>query len=610
MAAHSTPEKSCLSDDWRLYRSAPQSVANPTALDRSESWPNAVVPGTVAETILAADTNPHHPGVDIDDFDWWYETTFGIDSDDTSGSYALCFDGLATEAEIWLNGEPVLQTQNMFRRYRVPADNMRQGENTLSIVFRSAHESQKTKRPRPRWKTNLVNNQQLRWLRTTLLGRMPGWTPPLRPVGPWREISLERYRSFVVESASATTSHGADGFALAIDMRLTDVAESLDISKATVSILGEEHPLNVATDEGSVRIHGSNGIEVSELWWPATHGEPTRHDFEVSLHLSSGPLVIQAGKVGFRDVAVNRNDDKVELQINGLPIFLRGGCWSSNDIVSLRGDDVTLENKLRLIKNAGANMVRVGGTMAYESDTFYSLCDQLGLMVWQDFMLANMDYPTDDPEFLDDLTTEIRQQAQRIGSHPATVIFCGSSEVEQQAAMFGMGESTWANSFYYETIPAILKDLNSSAAYFASSPCEGALPFHNSSGIAHYFGVGAYKKPLSDLDVAQVKLASECLAFSNVPDDASLRKHFGSITPAVHAPQWKAGVPRDASAGWDFEDVRDHYIRELYNVDPVELRYADLGRYLAISQIVTGEIMSSVFNHWRDHDDPCSGGLI
>ena len=610
MAAQSTPETLSLTDDWCLYQSAPSSAANPTQLDRSLVWQDAIVPGTVAETIFADDLNVHQPAIDTDDFDWWYETAFVVERDDDADTYLLKFEGLATDAEVWLNGEPILQSHNMFREYQVPASNLQYGQNTVSIAFRSAHAAHKTKRPRPRWKTNLVNNQQLRWMRTTLLGRIPGWTPKIRPVGPWRAITLEHNKSFRTLAASVTTNHNSTGSSLAVSLQLSDIGKALNITAASVSILGQQHPLQMSATDSGLDISGDISVLVDELWWPSTHGHPHLHEFEVGLQTESGTMVAHSGRVGFREITVDRSDGNVAFSINGQPIFLRGGCWSSNDIISLQGDDRALEKKLRYIRDAGANTVRVGGTMVYESERFYSLCDELGLMVWQDFMLANMDYPTDDPEFLEELSAELRQQIDRIGGHPATVVFCGNSEVEQQAAMFGMDEKTWINSFYYETIPALLAELGSTAAYFAASPCEGALPFHNSSGIAHYFGVGAYKRPLSDLAQAQVKFASECLAFSNVPEETALRKHFGSITPATHSPQWKAGVPRDASAGWDFEDIRDHYIRELYKVDPVELRYADVGRYLAISQIVTGEVMSEVFSHWRDHNDVCGGGLI
>ena len=107
-----------------------------------------------------------------------------------------------------------------------------------------------------------------------------------------------------------------------------------------------------------------------------------------------------------------------------------------------------------------------------------------------------------------------------------------------------------------------------------------------------------------------MRFAAECLAFANVPDDEALQPLAGGVASAVHHPRWKAGVPRDAGAGWDFDDVRDHYLRELFGVDPVALRSTDAERYLELSRAVTGEVMAEVFGEWRRAGSPCGGGLV
>ncbi len=180
-------------------------------------------------------------------------------------------------------------------------------------------------------------------------------------------------------------------------------------------------------------------------------------------------------------------------------------------------------------------------------------------------------------------------------------MLCGNSEIEQQVAMLGLDADLGRGELFGELLPALAEESGSDAVYLPSAPCGGDLPFRSDRGVANYFGVGGYRRPLEDARRAEVRFASECLAFSNVPDGAGV---------PVHDPRWKEGVPRDAGSGWDFEDVRDHYLELLYGVDPVELRSVDHDRYLDLSRAVTGEVMGATFTEWRRDASPCQGGLI
>ncbi|HEX8617255.1 MAG TPA: glycoside hydrolase family 2 protein [Thermoanaerobaculia bacterium] len=539
---------------WSLASTGPNEASDPAGLG-NVTWSPATVPGTAH-------------GHDLDDRDWWYRGTFEYDD----GGTTLRFHGLATIAQVWLNGTFVLESNNMFERHSVDVASLLQPQNELVLCFRSLNAALTKKRPRPRWKTRLVRQQQLRWFRTSLLGRIPGWTPPTPIVGPWRAITLGTDRD--------------------IELRpyLDGTTGVVDFSCAT----NEPCTLSVGGTSAEIRGSGQLRIENAELWWPHTHGTPFLYDCSARF----GDETVDCGRIGFRNVEMS---DQLELRVNGLPVFCRGACWTQTD---------NYEQTLTLMRDAGANMIRVGGTMVYEADRFYELCDALGIMVWQDFMFANMDYPADDAQFAASVRTEATQQLQRLRRHPAVVMYCGNSEVEQQAAMLGAPRELWRNALFAEVLPQLCAGLHPDSLYVPSSPSGGALPFHTGAGVTHYYGVGAYKRPIADARRARVRFTSETLGFANVPEKDVVDLVMEGDAPALHDPRWKARTPRDTGAGWDFEDVRDHYLRELFSADPAALRYSDTARYLELSRVTTGEVMSRVFSEWRSTHSTTHGGLV
>ena len=171
------------------------------------------------------------------------------------------------------------------------------------------------------------------------------------------------------------------------------------------------------------------------------------------------------------------------------------------------------------------NMLRVVGTGAYESAAFHDLCDELGILVWQDLMFANVDYPLADPEFAAEVEGEARQVLTGLVGRPSLAVICGNSEVEQQAAMLGLEPELGRAPFWDEDLPELAAELGADCPYVASTPCGGVLPFHPGEGIAHYFGVTGYFRPPQDARRADLRFAAECLAFANVPDEVTVPVH-------------------------------------------------------------------------------------
>ncbi|GCF08029.1 glycoside hydrolase family 2 protein [Dictyobacter arantiisoli] len=600
-----------LHQGWELVSTAAGCYQNPAQLEQhAQAWLTASVPGTVIETLQQHHQwNLAHP-LNVDSLDWWYRCSFAAVDVVEGTQRVLKLAGLATDATIWLNDQQILATDNMFRSYEVDITALLMEQNTLYIHFHSLQSLLTMKRPRPRWRTRLVEHQQLRWLRTTLLGRMPGWSPPLRPVGPWRTIVLEDRMLFALDQTSLQTTV-EDGNGRVSVMFHAQCLLDVIPTHASLILDATEYALTVQKESDTAfTVRGEIEIPAVQLWWPHTHGAQPLYPARVVLHYPTTHAEIDCGKLAFRHIEWLADPlTHFGLRINDVPIFCRGACWTPLDMATLSGTAQEYTMALQLALRAGLNMFRVGGTMVYEDDAFYDLCDKAGILVWQDFMFANMDYPFAKEDFLTNCLQECEQVLTRLQTHACLAIWCGNSEISQQVAMLGLPAEMWHNDFFETTLP-VLCQRYSHAPYWSSSPDGGALPFQANAGNAHYQGVGAFLRPLEDARRSEVHFAVECLAFANIPEDKTIDLFIKPEEMAIHHPKWKARVPRDAGAPWDFEDVRDYYLKLLFGLDPLKLRYSDMPRYMDLSRVVPGEVMAAVFAEWRRQRSVNNGGLI
>ncbi len=587
-----------LDSGWSMLRSPPGAFGGPGDLP-AQGWRAVTLPTTVAAALDGDESDAQG----LDEFDWWFRRE--LPRWDDVEALRLRFEGLATLVDVWVDGQAVLGARNMHRAYVVP---LQGSPRELVLRCTALAPELRARRARPRWKTALVASQNLRWFRTTLLGRVSSWNPHTDIVGPWRPCHLEGVRGFDVHDLELAPAWRAGRAVLRLGARWTLLGGGA--CESVMLRLGSHlHRVDAA------RLH-AQGIEAHDIeldgiepWWPHTHGSPALYDCELELRGPRGSTRIDGGRLGFKSFELLHPEGALELRCNGRPLFVRGACWTVADLRRPDPDPANLETLLARVVAAGMNMLRIVGTATYASDAFYAACDRLGILVWQDLMFANMDYPFDDPGFAQEALEEVEQILRRLERHACTAVVCGGSEIEQQAAMMGLPEAAWSHAFLSEQVPRLHARMRPASAWVRSSPSGGALPFHASSGVSHYYGVGAYRRPLADARLAGVRLAAECLGLSNVPSQVALeRSGLGHLGP--HDPRWKAGVPRDAGAGWDFEDVRDHYFPELVRADARDMRMVDPQGYLRWSSLVSGELMSRVFATWRASDSGCQGALV
>lgn len=549
--------------------------------------------------------------IDLDAFDHLYRVTFDAHELAAGTSATLTVPSVATIATITWNDSVLATSDNAFVPVELDLTDLLAAGGTLEIRCHSITAwLDATRWPRPRFKTKLVADQRLRHVRAPLVGRVPSWSPPVPAVGVSGPVILTTSTGpilrDVVVTPTLTGGHGRVTFSAVVNSG-SDAVRAATITCATAS--GD---LRIEEEkDGDVAISGDLSVADVQAWWPHTHGEPARYPVHLRLALDSGALLdTQVATTGFRALERDHGADGLGLtvKVNDIPIFCRGSAWMPIDPRDAWVLPDSLRTTLTQCRDAGLNMIRVTGVTGWEQPAFYDLCDELGILVWQDLPFATLDQPTDDA-FISTLTNEVETHLGALSSAPSVVVICGGSERQQQAAMLGLDQATVVDAVGVRVMRDVADRLGIGAILVDCSPSEGHLPFSVDAGASHYYGVGAYLRPLTDARHANVRFTSECLAFANVPEPRTLDRFLADgETPTTH-PRWKQRVPRDRGVGWDFDDVRDHYVRLITGEDPTMLRWRDVDRYLELSRFAPGVVMASTMHEWRRPTSSCGGAI-
>ncbi|MBN9081267.1 MAG: hypothetical protein BGP04_23580 [Rhizobiales bacterium 62-17] len=577
---------------WSFRLTSPDACADAASALRQKDW--TPLPALAPAQAVVRDLNLPLPegAASLHDCDAWYAATLV-----GNGEVRLVFEGLATFAEIWLDDVKLASSANMFRPVECAVT--LNGHHRLAFVCRSlSHRLSQVEGKRARWRVAMIPEQKLRFVRTSLLGHMPGWCPAVAISGAWRPVHILPARIPHLRGLSIQTS-------------LADDVGRLSVSFDATSVTAQTIAWTCAGQTAQAELRDGRWMLEMAIggiapWWPHSHGTPQLYPLDIKID-GTGHAVM---RIGFRSFEIDPGSDSRDFRfiVNGAPIFARGVCWSPPDVVGFPvARDVYLR-ELTLARDAGINLIRICGTTVYEPRVFHDLADELGIMIWQDAMLANFDYPVGDATFRAELRQEIEAFLSARQGSPSLVVYGGGSEVLQQAAMLGLPTERWSNDFIDGELAKIVAAQRPDVAYVVNSPSGGELPFVVDQGVGHYYGVGAYRRPLEDARRADVAFAGECLAFANLPSRARLAKR--RLDAATPLEQWKALVPRDRGADWDFEDIRHHYMALFYGADPQRLKAEDFDRYVAMGQAAVAEVMQAVFAEWRRPGSRTAGGLV
>ncbi|NAZ85465.1 glycoside hydrolase family 2 protein [Kineococcus indalonis] len=483
-----------LHSGWTLH---PAGGELPEAVRRAaEAGPlRATVPGTVHTDLLDAGLVPDpYAGLGEQELAWLHRTSWDYRlrfeaQPPAPGERAdLEFAGLDTVAAIELNGTELGRTANMHRRHRFDVTAaLRAGANDLQVRFTSALEHaesvEKDIGARPRAYEHPFNA-----VRKMACSFGWDWGPDLQTAGVWRPVELRRWRTARLTSVRplATLEGGTGRLRVHVDLERSGLEEAgeLQVHVRLGDLPGRADLTAAATAApGTERVEVRLDVEGAPAWWPRGYGEQPLVSVEVQLRAGGEVLDTSRHRTAFRSVRLDTTPDEhgtpAVLLVNEVPVFVRGVNWIPEDHLLTRLDRTRYAAAIAHAVDANVNLLRVWGGGIYESDDFYDLCDEQGLLVWQDFLLACAAYAEEEP-LASEVEAEARDNVARLCAHPSLVVWNGGNENLWGHEDWGwkeeLGGSTWGLRYYEEVFPAVLAELDPTRAYCAGSPCSPGAP--------------------------------------------------------------------------------------------------------------------------------------
>lgn len=596
--------------DWTLTP-----VGGPIPADMAGRTIAATVPGTVHTDLLAAGLIPHPYADDnerrltwIGRCDWEYRTTFAW-SPDGHDRHDLVFDGLDTIARVRLNGRPIAETANQHRTYRIGVDEVLvQGRNDLVVTFgspvRYADEQSVALGARPH-----TNSHPFNAIRKAAYSFGWDWGPDMATTGIWRAARLHAWSTArLAQVRPVVTVEGATGHvAVYVELEIPDggprpVALTVRVGEVETETL---LPPGVTATRLDVAVP-----DVS-LWWPRGYGDQSLYPLTVTVR-SEGELAGEVsdrwtGRVGFRTVRVDNTADEYgtafTLVVNDQPIFARGANWIPDDVFLPRVDRDRCARRIAQAEQANLNVLRVWGGGVYEADHFYDLCDEHGILTWQDFLFACAAYAEEEP-LRGEVEAEARDNIARLMSHPSLVLWTGGNETIVGRHHWGwqprLDGRSWGEGYYTDLLPSLVAELDPYRPYVPSSPWSGTVeadPHDHDHGLSHLWQPWN-RLPYSAYRESVPRFVAE-FGWQGPPTWATLRRAISDdpLTPespgmVAHQKAWKGN-----------DKLTDGLVRHLRVPDDI----VDWHWAMSLNQAAA---VRFGIHHFRSWAPRCAGALV
>ncbi len=582
------------------------------------SWLPAIVPGTVASDLLREGKmkEPYYRDQQVEVFelfrrDYEYEREFTISQELLAADrLELVCEGLDTIAEVRLNGRLLAKTMNMHRTYRFDIKAAASvGDNSLNIRFASPVNYVEAKqRESYLWAANgdyvVQGYPHLRKAH-----HMFGWDwgPKVPDSGIWRDIYVEASRVGRLNDLYITQKHrdGQVTLDVQVDTEMLQAGE-LELELSLVGPDGKTAAADARVTTGG-RTHIELHVSSPQLWWPNGLGEQPLYELKTVLK-SAGVAVDERNlTIGLRTLTVKREPDAwgetFELEVNGISIFTMGANYIPEDNIRGRQNRARTERLIRDCVAANFNCIRVWGGGFYPDDDFYDLCDQYGLIVWQDHLFACAEYEMT-PEFTEEIRAEIADNVKRLRHHASLGLWCGNNEMEWAWVEWDFPKRAQRRTDYVKQfeliIPEVTKQYDPNTFYWVASPSSGGgfeEPNAPDRGDVHYWQVWHGNKPFTEYRNHFFRFCSE-FGFQSFPALKTVESFTEPGDRNVFTPVMESHQKNPAGNGKILFGISDNYLYP-----------KDFGSLLYVSQLLQAEAMRYGVEHWRRHRGRCMGSV-